>query len=435
MAVVRGANLCMPDESFWFLLLGGALSVLGALGGILSERRRLSFVIRDQAARNSEMGRRLTAAQESFEKAEAEKDHLSTFLVVLPDVVRRLNAERSKRNIPSLLQSSLDHIFDPDQILVFLARARGELVLAAGKGVPPGLEAGFTIPFGQGQIGLAARHQKVMDHDDIVSESMQHRAAALGDHPGFKLDLIAPITYGDALNSSPSSVTPAGVTLGVISVGGIGRRLRDQKRMIKLVADLGSLALTNADLYNRLQTMANRDSLTHLATKRYLNEKLGDHVVRAQQTHKPLSVAIFDIDHFKKLNDTYGHLAGDQVLRAVARILRSQLRSEDIPARYGGEEFVIVLPDTPKEEAMKLAEKIRRAIEAHSFPGAFGDAGEAGRVTISGGVAASEIDGLSSNEILGAADQALYLAKEQGRNRVVAFRSRYLSEEQEATTL
>ena len=399
------------------LLIGGALCVLSAHFGIRRERRRLSVIIRDQAARNTEQGRRLNDSYNDVKKVEEENQHLASFLFLLPDVVRRLNSQISKRSIPPLLMSFLEQIFDPEQILVFTARAQGELVLAAGKGLPHGLEQGLVVPFGQGQFGLTARHQKTMDRDDLLSESAQHKRSMIPDKPGLQVDLIAPIVY-------------EGVTLGVISVGGNMRRLREQKRMIKLVADLGSLAMSNVDFFTRLETMANRDSLTNLATKRFLSEKLSMLLLRAQATHQALSVAIFDIDHFKKLNDTYGHLAGDQVLRDVSRILKSQLRSEDVPARYGGEEFVVVLPNTTKEQALAMAEKIRRAIETHSFPGAFGNGGKVGSVTISGGVAACDTDS-SSNELLASADKALYVAKEQGRNRVLAFKGRYLGETDE----
>ena len=394
------------------LLIGGALCVLSAHIGIRRERRRLSVIIRDQAARNTEQGRRLNDSYNDVKRAEEENQNLASFLFVLPDVVRRLNAQISKRSIPPLLMSFLEQIFDPEQILVFTARAQGELVLAAGKGLPQGLQQGLIVPFGRGQFGLTARNQKTMDRDDLQSESAQHKRSMVPDHPGLLVDLIAPIVH-------------EGVTLGVISVGGNMRRLREQKRMIKLVADLGSLAMSNVDFFTRLETMANRDSLTNLATKRFLNEKLSMLLLRSQANHQALSVAIFDIDHFKRLNDTYGHLAGDQVLRGVSRILTSQLRSEDVPARYGGEEFVVVLPNTTKEQALAMAEKIRRAIEAHSFPNAFGNAGKAGSVTISGGIASCDTDS-SSNDVLASADKALYAAKEQGRNRVLAFKGRYL---------
>jgi diguanylate cyclase (GGDEF)-like protein len=200
--------------------------------------------------------------------------------------------------------------------------------------------------------------------------------------------------------------------------------------MIKLVADLGSLALNNNDLFTRLESIANADSLTNLCTKRFLNIRLGEETVRAEQTHTPLAVIIFDIDHFKRYNDTYGHLAGDEILRTVASIFKSQLRNDDIAARYGGEEFVVVLPNTAKEDATRIAEKIRRAIEQHPFPAGTGP-GKPGSVTISGGVAGHLIDGKSSSEILSAADQALYRAKERGRNRIVEFKSRYLSDDED----
>jgi diguanylate cyclase (GGDEF)-like protein len=220
-----------------------------------------------------------------------------------------------------------------------------------------------------------------------------------------------------------------GTTLGVICVGRASRRQGDEKRMIKLVADLGSLAFANADMFMKLENTANADSLTNLSTKRFLNLRLGELTHRAEKTHTPLSLIIFDIDHFKKFNDTFGHPAGDSILKVVAALIKGQLREDDIAARYGGEEFVIVLPDTVKEDATRIAEKIRKAIEKHPFR-VSSDAAKPVSVTISGGVAGHLVDGKSSHEILSAADQALYLAKEQGRNRIIEYRSRYLSDDE-----
>ena len=141
----------MPDSSIWFLLIGGALCVLGALAGIMSERRRLSFVIRDQAARNTEQGRRLNDTYNEMKQISEDNKHLSSFLVFLPDVVRNLNSQLSKRAIPPFLQSSLDQFFDPEQILVFTARAQGELVLAAGKGLPRDWSRGSSSPSATGR--------------------------------------------------------------------------------------------------------------------------------------------------------------------------------------------------------------------------------------------------------------------------------------------
>jgi len=408
----------MPGESIWFLLIGGLLCALGALGGIAAERRRLRFVIRDQAARNVEMSRRLTEMEQIIADVQIDNKTLSSFLVVLPDVVRRLNGKNSARDILPLLASTLEQLFEPRQVILYTARGNKELVLTYAKGLPEGLPMGHRLRFGEGRIGLAAKTQMTIDRESMQSESSFRRNVQDGADPaGMILDLIAPMVH-------------EGITMGVICVGAPGRRHRDDKRMIKLVADLGSLALNNILLFNKLERTANMDSLTGLSTKRFLNFKFGDLTHQAEQTHQPLSVIIMDIDHFKRFNDTYGHLAGDQILKLVATIMRKQLRTDDIAARYGGEEFVLLLPNTPKEDAVAIAEKIRLAIERYPFPTTPNAPGRPGAVTISGGVAAYEIDGHSSNEILGAADQALYLAKGQGRNRIVAFMSRYLSDDE-----
>ena len=407
----------MPGQAIWFLLLGGALCSLGALVGVTFERRRLQFLMRDQAARNAELARRLTDTERALGEVQTHNKELSNFLLVLPDVVLRLNSRMAQRSIPPLLAGTLEQIFEPSQILVYLTKGKDELVLAYEKGLPEGRTSGRLLKFGEGRIGLAARHQTAVDRDDLHSDSLCRRVSPEAqDPPGFMAELIAPMVH-------------EGRTLGVVCVGGVSHRHRDEKRMIKLVADLGALGLNNNHLFRQLEQTANVDSLTNLHTKRSLNMRLGDLTHKAEKAHTPLSVIMFDIDHFKRFNDTYGHLAGDVILKRVAALFKSQLRSDDIPARYGGEEFVVVLPGTTKEEGVMIAEKIRKAVEEHAFPAPGVAAGLSGVVTISGGVASHMIDGNDSNEILRAADQALYLAKEKGRNRIVAFRTRYLSDE------
>ncbi len=411
----------MIPQGLWFLLVGGLLCGLGALGGIRSERRRLGFVIRDQAARNIEMSRRITEMERIQIESKQENEDLASFLVVLPDVVRKINSRMSKREIPSLLASSVEHLFEPTTCLVYITSGKEELVLAHAKGAPAGSVPGQRIRFGEGRVGLAARHQMAMNRDDMLSDSVFRRTSEAGSDPvSSGLDLIAPMTY-------------EGKTLGVIAIAGADKKHKDEKRMMKLVADIGSLALTNLELFASLQNTANRDSLTKLCTKRFLNLSLGQKIHDAEQTHAPLSVIIFDIDHFKKFNDTWGHPAGDEILRGVAQIIRRHLRAEDIPARYGGEEFVLVLPKTSKEDALKKAETIRRAIESYPFVLGKEEAGRPGAVTISGGVASLQLDGRNSQELLSAADQALYMAKAKGRNRVVPFHTPYLSDEEEET--
>jgi len=131
-------------------------------------------------------------------------------------------------------------------------------------------------------------------------------------------------------------------------------------------------------------------------------------------------VFIFDIDHFKKYNDTNGHLAGDEILKGVSQVLRENLRPCDVACRYGGEEFIVAMPGARGNEGLAAAERIRAAIESTKFPRAETQPG--GRITISGGVAQFPVDGTIGNDLILHADQALYQAKAAGRNRLVQFR-------------
>jgi diguanylate cyclase (GGDEF)-like protein len=214
-------------------------------------------------------------------------------------------------------------------------------------------------------------------------------------------------------------------TIGIITVGGLGRYPRNEKKMIKMVADLGSMGIKNAEYHKRFQTLANEDSLTKLYNKRFGRDKLALSINDAERHNRQLAIFLFDIDHFKSYNDTNGHLAGDEVLRQIGRLALGAIRADDFAVRFGGEEFLVVFPETDKEGALIAAEKIRRQIEGYPFP--LQDRQPGGNLTISGGVAALRTDASSSTDLIRLADEALYEAKRQGRNRIVACRTPYLS--------
>ena len=215
----------------------------------------------------------------------------------------------------------------------------------------------------------------------------------------------------------------------------------------------------------RLRQLAITDGLTGLYNHRYLKEHLEQELLRANRHQSRVSVVMLDIDHFKKFNDTFGHPAGDTILRTMARLLRDNIRKIDIAARYGGEEFFLVLIETNKNAAVQAAEKVRRLVEAHQFdlandgypaspfaaaPSLLGWTPSAGatevessvagvmtattveskavtgnhfafnhHLTISMGVATFPDDAVEINQLIEVADQRLYKAKKQGRNQVV----------------
>jgi diguanylate cyclase (GGDEF)-like protein len=180
-----------------------------------------------------------------------------------------------------------------------------------------------------------------------------------------------------------------------------------------LAAELGS-ALWRDDLLKETERAALTDGLTGLANRRFFDIELARRLEEARRMERPLSLCLMDIDHFKSFNDTFGHQAGDETLKAVAMAIAGACRGSDVPARYGGEEMALLLPGGGTEDAVEVAERIRLAVAAIPL--------ETRQVTVSIGV--STTDGTCSAELLiEAADRALYDSKEAGRNRVTAERT------------
>ena len=171
--------------------------------------------------------------------------------------------------------------------------------------------------------------------------------------------------------------------------------------------------------HDKLYQQAICDSLTSLLNRHYVQRELYKFISLSARYNRPFSVLMLDIDFFKKVNDTYGHDVGDNVLKMVADILRSNLRDHDVAARFGGEEFLLLLPETSLHDAMRVAERIRRAVEHFNFA----PLGCHHSVTISIGIGEFPTHGNNIAELVKSADAALYEAKTGGRNRVCMARS------------
>ncbi|MCX7045414.1 MAG: diguanylate cyclase [Candidatus Sumerlaeota bacterium] len=200
------------------------------------------------------------------------------------------------------------------------------------------------------------------------------------------------------------------------------------------VIDEDSVQIVNQLLFEaaqRMHSQANTDGLTGLLNHRAFHERLQQEVSRMRRHDRPLSVIMCDVDFFKRVNDTYGHLFGDRVLIALSETARVICRHEDVVGRYGGEEFVVILPDTPPEGAIITAERLRTAVEKHAVR----DRDIVASVTISCGIScAYPKSGEETNEeierrLVSQADEALYQAKGAGRNRTVAHKSARLGSE------
>ncbi len=191
------------------------------------------------------------------------------------------------------------------------------------------------------------------------------------------------------------------------------RLMEDNRRLLE------DLRQKNAELerVNRIiRELAVRDGLTGLHNHRYFHEALRKEIDRCRGNGRTFSLIFLDVDFFKQYNDRYGHLMGDQVLMSIGQLLKEQIKEGGIVARYGGEEFVLLLPETPKEKASRLAEAVRKRIEGYTF--AHAEETVSKPVTVSLGVGAFPEDAESGSDLIRVVDQALYGAKGAGRNQV-----------------
>ena len=277
-------------------------------------------------------------------------------------------------------------------------------------------------------IGAAAGRATMRDAENSLKE-----VARTGEPEAFRRALhaaeaavidagqVAEIQVGGASAlAAPLGATEDGdQVIGIVSVARGDRAFtHGERELFAYLTNQASVSVENVDLHETVQKQAVTDELTGLFNHRRFQEVMTAEVERARRYGHELGLIMLDIDNFKSVNDTYGHLQGDNVLREVARVLRQSSREIDEPARYGGEEMAVALPQTDLEGAYQFAERVRGRIEALELPLADGDGTL--KVTASFGVASlATADGASKGALVAAADGALYEAKRSGKNRTV----------------
>lgn len=261
-----------------------------------------------------------------------------------------------------------------------------------------GPDLGRRVPLGgvRLEIGRSSKCELSIDQDSV---SRHHARIERARDGAFRVSDLGS-TNGTYLND---------VAVAGEHVLSDGDRLKIGRTIVKFMEGDNIEASYHEEIY-RLMTV---DGLTQLFNRRYFNETLEREVNRCRRYTRPLSLALFDVDHFKKTNDSFGHVAGDALLRQLAQVVRPRLRREDVFARTGGEEFALVLPEVPMAGALITAEKVREAVAEATF--SFDE--DVMPCSISLGVA--ELHGTEEpKEIYARADAALYRAKAGGRNRV-----------------
>jgi two-component system cell cycle response regulator len=355
--------------------------------------------------------------------------------VMMPDmdgfeVCRRLKSNPATHYIPVVIVTALDSPSDRVRGLEagaddFLTKPVSDIVLIARVRSLTRLKM-MTDELRMRAITSLEIGMEAPERSAIADKGVGGRILLVDDRPS-SYERLAPILSAE--HTVDVEINPAEalfhaaegnydlliVSLGLENYDGL--RLCSQARSLERTRQLPILAISDADVQNSIE-MAITDALTGLHNRRYMETHLATLAEQASSRGKPLALMILDIDFFKSINDTYGHDAGDDVLREFAVRIRKSIRGIDLACRYGGEEFVIVMPETDLTVAGMVAERLRRSIAGETF--AVNKGTKRIDVTISIGLATLDHKGEPVADVLKRADMALYQAKHDGRNRVVS---------------
>jgi diguanylate cyclase (GGDEF)-like protein len=302
-------------------------------------------------------------------------------------------------DVKELLSKACRKIREAFQVshVSMLVKEDEDLVLQSNDGsLTPRIPEGGKVPAGAGLWGQALRESKTVIGNDVKA-----------DPDGVRI-------YLETGSQMCIPLVSFGQTLGVLVLDSAqpGCFGGSDIQSLESVADICATAIQNAHYVERVKRLAYLDGLTGIFNRRYFELRIQEELERSRRFDSGMSVIMVDIDQFKRLNDEFGHLLGDEVLRQVSSIFSQQLRKIDVVCRYGGEEFAILLSQTSQLQAMGIAEKLRRMVDGWQFPGV------PQPVTISVGVATCPNHGNTREELVKAADAGLYAAKQAGRNCV-----------------
>lgn len=313
-------------------------------------------------------------------------------LSALYETGRSLNSTLNVAEIYPLVLNIVALDLTPDVSALFMVDSQNNLRIQAHQGLDEEKVKDMVVEDDRGVL------HKVADTQTPISLSNVPRKWQLSFAPEARSLMVVPLRVGEKL-------------LGVLMVGkraihGYGY---ENLRFLEALAGQAAISIQNAWLYRQTKEWASLDALTGIYNYRYFSERLDHEWTRALRYEKPMSIIMIDIDHFKQVNDTYGHLVGDEVLREVAAALQSHTRETDIVARYGGEEFSIILPETHFQDAYIVSEKLRVEVCKAVFTG--GGTDHEIKVTLSLGVANYPSSASDKSDLVHQADQALYQAK------------------------
>ncbi len=396
-----------PEDGEIESFLGVPVLEDGHMRGVLCADRLggRPFTAQDESLLQGAAAQMLRALQSErvFAAVERSKYEHERFFAALAQLNRALGIDAVCRTTFEATKEICDYDFAA--ITLIDPATKKHTVLSAVGEVPKGLPGMPVSSAGLASMVVKNKHflpagGEVRDKDSFVYGKKVRLT-------GMESLLVLPLICAD-------------IAVGSFTVAAKRQRAfgKDKREMLVVIANHVAVSLANAQLYGHMETMATTDGLTGLVNHRTFQERISEMLARAERSTGRQALLLTDIDHFKKVNDSYGHPVGDEVLRGVAHVMRECVRKIDVAARYGGEEFAIVLEGTDREGARQLAERIRSEVQKQVFQSP--DKGPFS-CTLSLGIAVYPDDGKDAKTLIAHADQALYNAKHNGRNRAVAF--------------
>jgi diguanylate cyclase (GGDEF)-like protein len=324
----------------------------------------------------------------------------------LPRITKKLTEKLPSDAYPALAVRSVMEFFHARKVGYFApVEGSSDYTLVVGVGFPPDWQGKVRIHSDEGILGMALQKKMVVSMTDPHSSS--------GRRPSRP-------SLEDFMEEAPNFVAPVfGVsgTLGALVVAGCPFPLEEERIYVSMLTDLLSMALQNATHLDPSKDGKWVDQLTGGANRLYFQQRFESEIRRTENYRHGLALLMFDIDEFKKINDTYGHQAGDVVIKKMAELVKKNTRSSDLVGRYGGDEFMVLITSTTEEKAVSITDKLREKIATTVF--AIPGTQDPVRITVSGGLAMFPTHGQSTTELFRAADDALYESKRQGRNRIL----------------
>lgn len=384
----------------------------GDIGKLSESFNRLLTRITAMQAEEIDTHRDLAAANEqlklkqAFEATNSQLENRLNELSLLYEVARSFTSTLELPELLGRISALVAERLEIPQFSIMLVNPERKLEVKIAYPSGHGTE-GVTFRMDEGACGKAAQTQAAVYIPNVAIDRTTFVARA-GSGPERGALLCVPMIHHEEV-------------LGVLN---FQRPEKDsfnseEIELLTAIADQAALAVKNARLHEETVALAITDPLTGIPNRRHLSTRLEMEIARANRFGNQVSILMVDIDHFKSFNDAAGHRAGDSVLRQVADLMKGMIRKVDTIARYGGEEFVLILPQVTKLEAIEVAEKLRRAVEATTFE--VGKLANTGRITVSVGVANLPVDAMTQEKLVDCADAALYASKRGGRNQVSSY--------------